>query len=118
MFYGHNKTIHGTQKLNIEIDNNGSVVSVWFRCCALPFDVTVVNDSRAEDMCKMSDTINKTIKLNAVDIDTGITPKAIDDNGPAIEGRMIPVVTSMTPRNVIAEIREEEDESNIPNRLL
>lgn len=70
MIYGHNKTIHGTQKLNIEIDKRGGVVSAWFRCMALPFDVTVVDDGRAIEMANMSDEINKHSRLNAVDIET------------------------------------------------
>ena len=69
MIYGHDGTIHGTQKLNIEIDKRGGVVSVWFRCCALPFDVTVVDEPRAIEMAHMSDDINKHVKLNAVDIE-------------------------------------------------
>jgi len=69
MIYGHNKTIHGTQKLNIEIDKRGGIVSVWFRCCALPFDVTVVDEDRAIEMAHMSDGINKRATINAVDID-------------------------------------------------
>ena len=69
MIYGHDGTIHGTQKLNVEIDKKGSVVSVWFRCCALPFDVTVVEEDRANEMVDMSEGINKTVKLNAVDIE-------------------------------------------------
>ncbi len=69
MIYGHDGTIHGSQKLNIEIDKRGGVVSVWFRCCALPFDVTVVDENRATEMAHMSDGINKHVKLNAVDIE-------------------------------------------------
>jgi hypothetical protein len=73
MIYGHNGTIHHTQKLNIEIDKRGGVVSVWFRCCALPFDVTVVDESRAIEMANMSDDVNKRIKLNAVDVEVQST---------------------------------------------
>jgi hypothetical protein len=69
VIYGHKGTIHGTQKLNVEVDKHGRVVSVWFRCCALPFDVTVVDESRATEMATMSDEINKRTKLNAVDVD-------------------------------------------------
>lgn len=71
MIYGHNGTIHGTQNLNVEVDHKGNVVSVWFRCCALPFDVTVVRPERAAEMRKMSEEINATVKLNAVDIERG-----------------------------------------------
>lgn len=50
MIYGNNGTIHGTEKLNIEVDRKGNVVSVWFRCSTLPFEVSVVNKDRADDM--------------------------------------------------------------------
>jgi hypothetical protein len=69
MLYGNNGTIHRTQKLNVEIDKRGGVVSIWFRCCALPFDVTVVDESRAIEMADLSDRINKHVKLNAVDVE-------------------------------------------------
>jgi hypothetical protein len=69
MIYGHKGTIHGTQKLNIEIDKHGGIVSVWFRCCALPFDVTIVDEDRAVEMAYMSDRVNKHTTLNAVDIE-------------------------------------------------
>jgi len=31
MIYGHDKTIHSTQKVNVELDKHGQVVAVWFR---------------------------------------------------------------------------------------
>ena len=72
MIYGHDGTIHGTQLLNVEVDaKTGEVVSVWFRCCALPFDVHKVGKDRADEMRRMSTSVNSTYKLNAVDIDTG-----------------------------------------------
>jgi hypothetical protein len=48
--YGRNDTFHRTKKLNIEVNRNGDVVAVWFRCAMIPFDVTVVDDERAADM--------------------------------------------------------------------
>lgn len=72
MIYGYDKTIHGTQKLNIEIDKRGGVVGVWFRCCALPFDVTVVDESRAIEMAILSDEMNKHARLTAVDIEPAV----------------------------------------------
>jgi hypothetical protein len=51
MKYGHNRTIHGTQEVNIERDpETGAVVSVWFRCALLPFTDRVVDRNRAESM--------------------------------------------------------------------
>ena len=70
MIYGHSKTIHGTQHLNVEVDKRGHVVSVWFRCMALPFKETVVDNDRAQDMNRMSGKINGNYRINAIDIDT------------------------------------------------
>jgi hypothetical protein len=53
MIYGRNNTIHGTKHVNVELDKNGKVVSVWFRCCAIPFDQTVVDDERAAELRTM-----------------------------------------------------------------
>jgi len=50
MIYGHNKTIHRTGEVNVELDKEGKVVSVWYRCMRLPFTQDVVGDSRAEEM--------------------------------------------------------------------
>ena len=48
--YGRNKTIHRTKLLNIEIDKRtGRIVSVWFRCMALPFDITKVDRTRVNE---------------------------------------------------------------------
>ena len=51
-FYGGNGTIHGSTCVNVETIN-GKVVSVWFRCCHLPFDQTEVDAGRAADMTRM-----------------------------------------------------------------
>lgn len=69
MLCGHKGTIHGTQHLNVEQDADGKVVSVWFRCCALPFDVTEVGYDRAVEMEAMTARINKESKLLAVEIE-------------------------------------------------
>jgi hypothetical protein len=53
MIYGRDMTIHRTGEVNVELDKYGRVVSVWFRCKALPFTQTVVDDNRAEDMNDM-----------------------------------------------------------------
>ena len=67
--YGRNNTIHHTKLLNIEIDKKtGEVVSVWFRCMALPFDITKVDKERAKEMRSMYKE-NKPINLLAVEIE-------------------------------------------------
>ena len=48
-YYGGNGTIHGTTELDVET-RDGKVVSVWFRCCLLPFRQTEVDKSRADEM--------------------------------------------------------------------
>lgn len=49
-YYGDGGTIHSTGEVNVELDKNGKVVSVWFRCALLPFTQHVVDDNRAKDM--------------------------------------------------------------------
>lgn len=51
-YYGGNGTIHGSTIVNVET-RNGKVVSVWFRCLALPFDQSECDQQRADDMVKM-----------------------------------------------------------------
>jgi hypothetical protein len=49
-FYGDGGTIHGNTELDVEVDRNGKVVAVWFRCSMLPFRASVVDERRAEAM--------------------------------------------------------------------
>lgn len=63
--YGNNRTIHGTNHLDVEVDKDGKVVAVWFRCMMLPFKQTNVGDDRADDMRRAS--INS--KIHAVDVE-------------------------------------------------
>lgn len=54
ILYGRNNTIHKTKLLNIEIDKKSKeVVSVWFRCMPLPFDITEVDKNRTNEMKRM-----------------------------------------------------------------
>lgn len=48
--YGDDKTIHRTGEVNVEVDEHGKVVGVWFRCQHLPFDQTVVKAERAREL--------------------------------------------------------------------
>lgn len=50
MIYGHDRTIHQTGDVNVEIGPDGQVVAVWFRCAMLPFTQHKVDAARAEDM--------------------------------------------------------------------
>lgn len=47
MIYGHDKTIHQTNHLDVEVDENGQVVAVWFRCIMLPFKQAEADENRA-----------------------------------------------------------------------
>ena len=63
--YGKTNTIHRTKLVNVEVDSKtGEVVSVWFRCLALPFDVTKVDKNRVKEMKEMSK--RNTIKIDAI----------------------------------------------------
>lgn len=67
--YGRNNTIHRTKLLNIEVDKKtGEVVSVWFRCMALPFDVTKADKERANEMRRMYKE-NKMMEVNAIELE-------------------------------------------------
>lgn len=72
MIYGYDKTIHGTTILNVEVDKKtGKVVSVWFRCMALPFDVREVGPERAKEMRRMTKEVNVKESIVAVDVRSG-----------------------------------------------
>ena len=47
-YYGDGGTIHSTTHLDVEVDDDGLVVAVWFRCQTLPFQVWNRNVPRAE----------------------------------------------------------------------
>ncbi len=66
--YGHDGTIHDSEHIDVEVDNTGRVVAVWFRCMALPFTQSVADDFRAD---QMRGHYSK-IKLKAVQYDDGL----------------------------------------------
>ena len=69
--YGRDKTIHQTKILNIEVDEKtGEVVSVWFRCLGLPFDVSKVNKSRVKEMKRMYKETD-VLGITAVEVEQG-----------------------------------------------
>lgn len=62
MRYGDKNTIHQTGEVNVEIDGTtGKVVSVWFRCMALPFTQHLVGAERAKEMLYMYESIKPNI---------------------------------------------------------
>lgn len=38
--YGHERTIHNTGTIDIQINEKGHVVACWFRCLELPYRVS------------------------------------------------------------------------------
>ena len=52
-FYGDGGTIHSTGYVDVEVDDKGQVVSVWFRCQPLPFKQNNSDKSRAAEMRRM-----------------------------------------------------------------
>ncbi len=51
--YGHDKTIHQNGEVDVELDEAGNVVAVWFRCQPLPFTQNRADSRRAEEMRRM-----------------------------------------------------------------
>lgn len=52
-YYGSDMTIHAGGEVNVELDHDGHVVAVWFRCQPLPFTQTITNSGRAQEMRNM-----------------------------------------------------------------
>lgn len=52
-YYGDGGTIHHTGHLDVGVDADGRVVSVWFRCQPLPFVQNNVGLHRAAEMRRM-----------------------------------------------------------------
>jgi hypothetical protein len=50
--YGDNNTIHRTGYVDVEVNEYGAVVAVWFRCHTVPFRETIVDIDRAKEMEK------------------------------------------------------------------
>lgn len=51
--YGDDKTIHRTKVVDVEVNKDGKVVAVWFRCQPLPFKQSLADTGRANDMIAM-----------------------------------------------------------------
>jgi hypothetical protein len=46
-FYGGDGTIHQSGHVDVQLDRDGNVVAVWFRCAMLPFNESIVDDEYA-----------------------------------------------------------------------
>jgi len=51
--YGGDRTIHRNNAVDVEVDKDGNVVSVWFRCQPIPFNQSLSDDRRAEEMRRL-----------------------------------------------------------------
>jgi hypothetical protein len=49
-FYGGSDTLHRSEILNVEVDPDGRVCAVWYRCQMLPFRQADVPAERADEM--------------------------------------------------------------------
>lgn len=49
-YYGDGGTWHTTTRLDVEVDEHGRVVAVWYRCQMLPFRQSTVSHERAAEM--------------------------------------------------------------------
>jgi hypothetical protein len=66
-FYGGGGTIHQTPRFNVSL-HKGRVVSVWFRCLAVPFDQNEVDEARAIDMDRMyAEMAKKPMRITGVE---------------------------------------------------
>ena len=61
--YGGESTIHSNNGLDVEVDQHGEVVAVWFRCMMIPFKQVHVDDDRAKSMRNTRDLHG----VNAID---------------------------------------------------
>ena len=68
MIYGHNKTIHRTGTIDIQMTPSGQVVAVWFRCLSLPFRVSTV-----EDPCGVPMVERELPRILAIEVDLNDT---------------------------------------------
>lgn len=48
--YGDDRTVHRTGHLDVEVDADGAVVAVWFRCARVPFRQHAVGADRAREL--------------------------------------------------------------------
>ena len=53
MIYGHNRTIHNTRHLDVQLDKEGNVAAVWYRCLMLPFCVSEFPVDNADSLRAM-----------------------------------------------------------------
>lgn len=65
--YGHDKTIHRTERLDVEVNAAGEVVAVWFRCQQLPFRQSFADGARASVMRATGQGLPRLVAVEVVD---------------------------------------------------
>lgn len=65
--YGHGGTIHDTEKLDVEVNANGTVVAVWFRCQQLPFEQSFAQQSRAANVKVPNVKLPRLVAVEVID---------------------------------------------------
>lgn len=65
--YGHSGTIHSSEQLDIEVNANGTVVAVWFRCQQLPFEQSYANGSRAANAKVPNPRLPRLVAVEVID---------------------------------------------------
>lgn len=71
--YGGTDTWHRTTTVDVETDQDGNVVAVWFRCTMLPFSHRVVNADRTREM-RHAYEAGAAVPLVAVELDDTAVP--------------------------------------------
>lgn len=56
---GEQRTYHGREHLDVEVNSDGEVVAVWFRCACLPFKQINVDTGRSIAMRDQQHQIDK-----------------------------------------------------------
>jgi hypothetical protein len=67
-YYGGTGTIHSTTHVDIEVGPGGTVVSCWYRCQMLPFQVTSVSAARALEMRSAYASPDNAGKITGVEV--------------------------------------------------
>lgn len=65
--YGHSGTIHSSEQLDIEVNANGTVIAVWFRCQQLPFKQSYANGSRAANAKVPNPRLPRLVAVEVID---------------------------------------------------
>ena len=63
--YGYDETMHRTNFVDVETNEDGQVVAVWFRHMPVRFEQCLIGPARAEEMKKMYKN-SKPPKLHAI----------------------------------------------------